>query len=207
MFTSRAEYRLLLREDNADERLTPKARELGLVDAARWALFNRKYELANREVERLGALIVRPGSAAARALDARLPAPLGREARAFELLRRPEVAYDALTALEGIGPGELGGAEDDRLPDGVRLQVEVRARYSGYIDRQAEEIERHRRHEELALPEDLDYGAVTGLSTEIRQRLCEHRPATLGIAARIPGVTPAAISLLLVHLRKRGRAA
>jgi len=207
MFTSRAEYRLLLREDNADERLTPKGRELGLVDDARHALFQRKYELANREVERLRTVILRPGSAAAAGLDAHLAAPLTREARAFELLRRPEVGYDALVALPGVGEADLGASEDDRLPAEVRLQVEVRAKYSGYIDRQAEEIERHRHHENLALPEDLDYGAVAGLSTEIRERLGEHRPATLGIAARIPGVTPAALSLLLVHLRRRGRAA
>ena len=207
MFTSRAEYRLLLREDNADERLTPRGRELGLVDDARWALCQRKYELAGREVERLRAVIVRPGSAAAAALDARLPAPLTREARAFDLLRRPELGYDDLVALDDVAGGNLGAGEDDRLPAEVRLQVEVRAKYSGYIDRQTEEIERHRRHEDLLLPEDLDYGTVSGLSTEIRQRLCEHRPATLGIAARIPGVTPAAVSLLLVHLRRRGRAA
>ena len=207
MFTSRAEYRLLLREDNADERLTPQGRELGLVDDARWSLYQRKYELAGREVERLRSVVVRPGSAAAAALDVRLPAPLAREARAFELLRRPEVDYDGLIALDGVGAGDLGARQDDRLPGEVRLQVEVRAKYSGYIDRQAEEIERHRRHEDLVLPEDLDYGTVSGLSTEIRQRLGEHRPATLGIAARIPGVTPAAVSLLLVHLRRRGRAA
>jgi len=207
MFTSRAEYRLLLREDNADERLTARGRALGLVDDARHALFQRKYELAGREVERLRAVILRPGSAAAAALDGRIATSLTREVRAFELLRRPEIAYDVLVALPGIGEVDLGAAEDERLPGEVRLQVEVRAKYSGYIDRQAEEIERHRHHENLALPEDLDYDAVAGLSTEIRQRLGEHRPATLGIAARIPGVTPAALSLLLVHLRRRGRAA
>jgi tRNA uridine 5-carboxymethylaminomethyl modification enzyme len=207
MFTSRAEYRLLLREDNADERLTPTGRRLGLVDDERFALFERKYALTRREVERLQASLVRPGTAAASALEPRLAAPLAREVRAFELLRRPEVDYDALVAADGVGPGDLGAHDDDRLPAEVRLQVEVRAKYTGYIERQAAEIERHRHHEQLALPADLDYAAVTGLSTEIRQRLAEHRPATLGIAARIPGVTPAAVSLLLVHLRRRGRAA
>jgi tRNA uridine 5-carboxymethylaminomethyl modification enzyme len=198
MFTSRAEYRLLLREDNADLRLTPIGRELGLVGERRWRVFNAHREAIEREQQRLRDLCIRPGSAAGQALEARLGAPLGREQRACDLLRRPELDYAALTALDGIGPG-VGDAR-------VAEQVEVQAKYSGYIDRQQLEIERHRRHEEQPLPFDLDYDQVRGLSAEVREKFRRHRPQTLGQAARIPGVTPAAISLLLVHLKKGGLA-
>ena len=198
MFTSRAEYRLLLREDNADLRLTPIGRELGLVDEQRWRVFNEHSEAIEREQQRLRELCVRPGSAAAQALEARLGTPLAREQRAYDLLRRPELDYAALTAAPELGPG----VNDARVAE----QVEVQVKYSGYIERQQAEIERHRRNEEQPLPLDLDYDQVCGLSTEVREKFRNHRPQTLGQAARIPGVTPAAISLLLVHLKKGGAA-
>jgi len=185
MFTSRAEYRLLLREDNADLRLTPLGRELGLVDDERWALFEQKRRLSDAEVMRLES--IRMGAASD-------------HATAFDLLRRPEVSYEQVIALAG---GPQWQTTDDRLASQVRLQVEVRAKYAGYIERQQEEVERQRRCEETPLPADLDYGAIPGLSTEARERLREVLPATLGQAARVPGVTPAAISILLVHLKKR----
>jgi tRNA uridine 5-carboxymethylaminomethyl modification enzyme len=194
MFTSRAEYRLLLREDNADLRLTPTARELGLVGEERWNLFTGKRDRTAGEVARLERIVVRPAD---------LPM-LSRETHAFDLLRRPEVSYAALTALAPVGePDWMAAADvDERLAEQVALQVDVLAKYTGYIDRQQVEIERQRRHEELRLPDDLDYAQVRGLSSEVRQRLREVRPATLGQAGRVPGVTPAAISLLLVHLKR-----
>jgi tRNA uridine 5-carboxymethylaminomethyl modification enzyme len=229
MFTSRAEHRLLLREDNADLRLTPIGRELGLVDDQRWAFFERKREGAEAEVRRLASICAnprdcRPAAAAAvndwshRLLGGALP----RECSAFELLRRPDVdlaALDELLAALGaatapeVGPGlaaavgSASAALDDRLPRELRLQVEVRAKYHGYIERQAAEIERQRHSEQHALPPDLDYAGIAGLSNEARQALAGVRPATLGQAGRVPGVTPAAISLLLIHLKKRSRAA
>ncbi|MFN2308727.1 MAG: tRNA uridine-5-carboxymethylaminomethyl(34) synthesis enzyme MnmG [Gammaproteobacteria bacterium] len=194
MFTSRAEYRLLLREDNADLRLTPIGRELGLVDDRRWQAFDSHREAIERERARLCGLCIHPASPAGQTLAQRLGAPLAREQRAFELLRRPELDYAALTALDAVGPG----VADAR----VAAQVEVQAKYAGYIDRQQLEIERHRRHEEQPLPADMDYDRVRGLSTEVCEKFRRQRPQTLGQAARIPGVTPAAISLLLVHLKK-----
>ena len=202
MFTSRAEYRLLLREDNADLRLTPTGHELGLIDEERWRLFERKRELIARERARLED--IRIGAADA---DSILDSPLTREQSAFELLRRPDVQLEALTALPVVGEMPQSWVEDDRLAEQVRLQVDVQAKYSGYIERQQQEIERQRRNEATALPADLDYDAVKGLSNEVRQRLGEARPMSLGQAARVPGVTPAAISLLLIHLKKRSRAA
>jgi tRNA uridine 5-carboxymethylaminomethyl modification enzyme len=219
MFTSRAEHRLLLREDNADLRLTPLGRELGLIEDERWELFLAKQHACTEEISRLEQLRLRPAEVPAEWAERVLHAPLARDVSAFELLRRPEVSYDDL--LEIAGPpvwqgGGAGNAEDaeacgesapaaldDRLPAQVRTQVEVRARYAGYIERAHEEIARTRRNEETVLPPDLDYARLTGLSHEVRQRLTEVRPATLGQAARIPGVTPAAISILLVHLKKR----
>jgi tRNA uridine 5-carboxymethylaminomethyl modification enzyme len=189
MFTSRAEHRLLLREDNADLRLTPAGRELGLVSDERWKLFETKARLTEEEVARLAGTRVRPGVSA------------------FDLLRRPEVSYAEVLDAAGEPEWRQDAALDDRIAPQVALQVEVRAKYSGYIERQLDEIERQRRSEETPLPEDLDYARITGLSTEVRQRLAEARPMTLGQAARVPGVTPAAISILLVHLKKRSRAA
>ena len=201
MFTSRAEHRLLLREDNADLRLTPLGRELGLVDDERWSLFEAKRQASDGEVERLQRVRLSPTQVPADWAGRVLGAPLTRDATAFELLRRPEVSYDSLIEIAGAPEWS---ALDDRLPAQVRAQVEVRARYFGYIERQQEDIERARSHEETPLPADLDYAALTGLSHEVRQRLLEARPATLGQAGRIPGVTPAAVSILLVHLKKRG---
>jgi len=199
MFTSRAEYRLTLREDNADLRLTPVGRELGLVDDERWRFFERKREAVDRELVRLRGAWVRPGTVEADRAEpyvGRLP----REQRAFDLLRRPGVTHEAVSLILGRGDGDW--REDERLAAQVPLAVDVQAKYTGYIDRQADEIERQRRNEQTILPGDLDYAEVRGLSNEVRQRLLEHRPATLGQAARIPGVTPAATSLLLIHLKR-----
>jgi tRNA uridine 5-carboxymethylaminomethyl modification enzyme len=205
MFTSRAEHRLLLREDNADLRLTPAGRELGLVDDERWAFFCAKREATEREVNRLTGLLVRPQDlAVADALET-LGGPISREQRAFELLRRPGVQYVGLVSLAPVGPGEP--LADERLAAQVALQVDVGAKYAGYIERQHEEIERQRRSEQTRLPDDLDYALVAGLSNEARQRLAEARPGTLGQASRLPGITPAAVSILLIHLKKRARAA
>ena len=200
MFTSRAEYRLTLREDNADLRLTPLGRELGLVDDDRWRLFERKREAVARELARLEAAWVRPGTAAADHLEQTLDLAVAREQRAFEVLRRPEVPYAALDAA--LGGGVDDWREDERLAVQVPLQVDVQAKYTGYIDRQRDEIERQRRHEQTPLPDTLDYAGVRGLSNEVRQKLIAHRPATLGQASRIPGLTPAAISILLIHLKR-----
>ena len=200
MFTSRAEYRLSLREDNADLRLTTIGRDLGLVDDERWQLFERKRTAVDAELARLESTWVRPGTEVAARAESRFGA-LTREQRAFDLLRRPEVSYDALADVVGHGAGDW--RDDERLATQVPLQVDVQAKYTGYIDRQRDEIERQRRNEDTRLPDDLDYADVPGLSNEVRQRLVEHRPATLGIAARIPGVTPAAVSLLLIHLKRR----
>ena len=206
MFTSRAEYRLALREDNADLRLTPQGRALGLVDDARWDFFERKRAAVQSEVARLSAAVLHPQNVDA-GLLAKLGAPLTREAHALDLLRRPELKYEDLNLAAPLADQEAADWRPDvRLAEQVSFQVEVQAKYSGYLKRQHEEIERARRHEELALPLDLDYALVGGLSNEVRQRLCEVRPQTLGQAARIPGLTPAAVSLLLVHLKKRDRA-
>jgi tRNA uridine 5-carboxymethylaminomethyl modification enzyme len=198
MFTSRAEHRLLLREDNADLRLTEKGWGLGLVPEARYRAFAAKREAIEREQQRLRATWVRPAVGAGDA-ERVLGQPLAREATALELLRRPEVRYASLVTLPGVGPG----VDDPKVAE----QVEVQAKYAGYIERAQSEIERSRGYEELALPADLDYGEVRGLSAEVSQKLAQQRPATLGQAGRIPGVTPAAISLLLVHLRRRAGSA
>jgi len=200
MFTSRAEHRLLLREDNADFRLTPVGRELGLVDDERWRLFEQKRRHSEVEFERLSAHRVHPADVPADWSDRVLRGTLSRDYTAFELLLRPEVSYEDL--LDLVGKPDWSEI-DDRLPGQIRAQIEVRAKYAGYIERQQDEIDRQRRNEETLLPEELDYGQVTGLSHEVRQKLCEARPATLGQASRLPGITPAAISLLLVHLKKR----
>ena len=206
MFTSRAEHRLLLREDNADLRLTPLGRELGLVDDERWRLFEAKQRLSEEETARLQQVRVHPGETSAAWSQRVLSGPLARDYSAFELLRRPEVSYEALLEVAGT-PDWLAAPSDDRIPLQVRVQVEARAKYAGYIERQREEIDRQRRNEETKLPDDIDYGQVAGLSHEVRSRLEEYRPATIGQAGRVPGVTPAAVTLLLVHLKKRSLAA
>ncbi len=194
MFTSRAEYRLILREDNADLRLTEKGRELGLVDERRWAAFCAKREGIEREEQRLKSTWVRPGTAQGDAIAARFGTPLSHEYNLHNLLARPEIDYAALTEITGEAVDNPQVAE----------QVEIRIKYAGYIDRQQEEIERLRASENTALPDDLDYAAIGGLSKEIQGKLSAARPQTLGQASRIPGVTPAAVSLLLIHLKKRG---
>jgi tRNA uridine 5-carboxymethylaminomethyl modification enzyme len=211
MFTSRAEHRLLLREDNADLRLTAKGRELGLVDDERWRLFEAKARLTEEEVARLTALRLKPAGLPAGWAERILGGALQKETSAFELLKRPEVGYEAVIEVAGApawwpDAAVDEAALDERLPAQVRAQVEVRARYAGYIERQQAEIERARHHEETRLPGDLDYATLTALSHEVRQKLAAARPATLGAAGRLPGVTPAAVSILMVHLKKRARA-
>lgn len=199
MFTSRAEYRLLLREDNADLRLTETGYRLGLVNDERWRLFETKREAIVRESQRLRDLWVRPAQMSEADAQQVLQTTLVKESRALELLRRPEVSYAGLMSLPGVGPGE----SDPQVAE----QVEIQAKYAGYIDRQQDEIERQRRHEELPLPPDLDYAGVHGLTREVREKLIRHLPRTLGQAGRIPGLTPAAISLLLIHLKRNHRRA
>ncbi|MBY5925085.1 MULTISPECIES: tRNA uridine-5-carboxymethylaminomethyl(34) synthesis enzyme MnmG [unclassified Halomonas] len=193
MFTSRAEYRLLLREDNADMRLTEHGRELGLVDDERWSRFSEKREAVERESARLKATWVQPGSDAAKSIERVTGKPLGREYSLMDLLKRPELGY-----------ADVAGAKGDPVSDDtVAEQVQIQAKYQGYIDRQQDEIDKLKRHESMALPADLDYARVEGLSHEIRQKLAEARPETLAQAGRISGVTPAAVSILLIHLKKR----
>ncbi|OYD22720.1 tRNA uridine-5-carboxymethylaminomethyl(34) synthesis enzyme MnmG [Oceanimonas baumannii] len=196
MFTSRAEYRLLLREDNADLRLTEEGRKLGLVDDHRWRLFCDKVERMEQESQRLRSTWINPKHAAASALNEKLKTPLSREHNLEELLRRPELDYTTLMAIEGIGPG----IEHEQAAE----QVEIQTKYAGYIERQKDEIQKQLRNEHTRLPLDLDYAEVSGLSNEVIAKLNEARPETLGQASRISGVTPAAISILLVHLKKRG---
>jgi len=193
MFTSRAEYRLVLREDNADLRLTEKGRELGLVDDHRWQVFNTKREAIEREHQRLRSTWVQPQSETGRAFSERFATPLTHEYSLLDLLRRPEVDYSGLCDVTGRVDIAADAAE----------QVEIRTKYAGYIERQQEEIDRLRLNEETRLPADFDYQSINGLSNEIKHKLADVRPQTLGQASRIPGVTPAAVSLLLVHLKKR----
>ncbi len=197
MFTSRAEYRLQLREDNADLRLTATGRELGLVDEARWARFCEKREAIERETSRLRALWATPGNAIGREVEAVLGVAVSRETNALDLLKRPELDYAALMQVPALGPA-VADAQ-------VAEQVQIGVKYAGYLDRQREEIERQRRHESTPVPQDFDYGAVRGLSAEVRQKLERVRPLSIGQAQRIPGMTPAAISLLLVHLERQRR--
>jgi len=197
MFTSRAEYRLMLREDNADLRLTESGRRLGVVDDARWNAFSRKRDAIGREQERLRSVWVSPKSVTAEVAERVLGGAIEREYSLMDLLKRPEVTYAML--------GDLSTETNPAIDAAVAAQVEIQAKYQGYVARQREEIERHERNETMALPRDLDYGGVRGLSVEVQQKLNQHRPETLGQASRISGITPAAISLLLVHLKRRAR--
>ncbi|WOX03976.1 tRNA uridine-5-carboxymethylaminomethyl(34) synthesis enzyme MnmG [Microbulbifer pacificus] len=194
MFTSRAEYRLLLREDNADLRLTEKGRELGLVDDVRWQAFCDKRESIEREQQRLKDTWVQPGTDAAQLVEQKLPQALAREYSLMDLLKRPELEYQDVASLKGEPVSDEQVAE----------QVEISAKYAGYIDRQRDEIERLQAYEDTPLPVDFDYAAVSGLSNEVIQKLSDARPDTLARAGRVPGVTPAAVSLLLIQLKKRG---
>ena len=209
MFTSRAEYRLQLREDNADLRLTDVSRALGLVDDARWDAFNRKRDAVSRETERLKSTWVHPAIVPAADAERLVGKALEREYSLADLLRRPGVGYDAVAELAAVARpdaavsrGTLRAELGDALADAVIEQVEIATKYAGYIDKQVDEVERAAHYEHLKLPPDLDYSTVTALSFEVRQKLARHRPETLGQASRISGVTPAAISLLLVHLKK-----
>src|SRR5262245_7467199 len=195
MFTSRAEYRLSLREDNADLRLTEAGRGLGVVDDARWDAFSRKRDAIAREQERLKSVWINPRVVPAAAAEAVLGQPLEREHALADLLRRPDVGYAQLMTLPGAGLG----LEDPQAAE----QVEIQAKYQGYIERQREEIARYAHYESLRLPQDVDYRALRGLSVEVQQKLNQHRPETLGPAARISGVTPAAVSVLLVYLKQK----
>jgi tRNA uridine 5-carboxymethylaminomethyl modification enzyme len=195
MFTSRAEYRLLLREDNADLRLTSKARELGLIDEQRWHVFCDKQEAIETEKQRLHSYFVHPDKVDPILTEQTLGKAITREYRLWELLRRPDVSYAQLIDLASLA--------DPVTNQQVIEQLEIQAKYAGYIDRQHDEIAKHQRHEETRLPADFHYEHVVGLSTEVREKLIRIKPETVGQAARIPGVTPAAISILLVHLKKR----
>ncbi|MEY3743739.1 MAG: hypothetical protein RLZZ541_794 [Pseudomonadota bacterium] len=197
MFTSRAEYRLQLREDNADMRLTEIGRKLGLVDDVRWGVFSSKLEAVSREQERLKKTFVQPANLPVEKMVEMFGKPLEHEYSLFELLRRPEVSYEALLSLGEIGLGELEPA--------VREQVEIAAKYQGYIDRQTDEVERSRGQENTKLPSDLDYREIHGLPIEAQQKLNAQKPETIGQAGRISGITPAAISLLLVYLKRKAR--
>ena len=203
MFTSRAEFRLQLREDNADARLTDKGRELGLIDDARWDSFCRKRDAVSRETQRLASIWVNPGNLSPAESGRVLGKPIAHEHSMADLLRRPDVSYELLMSLDG---GRFASADlaalDDVSRETVVEQLDIAAKYSGYIDRQQEEVRRAASYEHLALPVELDYMTIPALSMEVRQKLQKHRPETLGQASRISGVTPAAISLLLVHLRR-----
>ena len=194
MFTSRAEYRLLLREDNADLRLTEKGRQLGLVDDHRWAIFEKKREAIVQEQQRLRDCWVHPGKIPEEQVQTILNGALSREARVLDLLARPQTGYAALMQLTGVGPG----VDDPKVAE----QLEIQAKYAGYIERQREEIDRQQRNEALVLGDEIDYDQVRGLSSEVREKLKRNRPATLGQASRMPGITPAAISLLLIHIKR-----
>lgn len=193
MFTSRAEHRLMLREDNADQRLTEKGRELGLVDDQRWAHYQEKRETLEKETQRFKDTWVQPGTDAAERLNQHIPKPINHEYSLFELLKRPELDYQKICEFTQSTPVE----------EGAGLQLEITAKYSGYIDRQTEEVARLKSQEHQKLDSDFDYGSVPGLSNEVQQKLGLVKPETIGQASRVPGVTPAAISLLLVHLKRR----
>ncbi|EMJ9776283.1 MULTISPECIES: tRNA uridine-5-carboxymethylaminomethyl(34) synthesis enzyme MnmG [Morganella] len=196
MFTSRAEYRLMLREDNADARLTETGRELGLVDDARWAHFSEKMELIEKERQRLRDIRVHPQSGSVKEINAILNTPLSKEATGEDLLRRPEMDYNRLMTLSDFAPGVDSPA--------AAQQVEIQVKYEGYISRQQDEIQRQLRNENATLPVDLDYKQVSGLSNEVVAKLNDHKPTSIGQASRISGITPAAISILLVWLKKQG---
>ena len=199
MFTSRAEYRLMLREDNADLRLTEKGRELGLVDDQQWQFFEEKREAITKEQQRLKETFVRPNDLSVEQAHELLGDELRKETRAIELIARPKSDYAKVTSLAVVGPMH----SEEPWAEQVREQVEIQAKYSGYINRQVAEVEKSKTAESVSLPEDIDYALVKGLSAELTEKLARLRPQTIGQAGRIPGITPAALSLLLIHLKKR----
>ncbi|HOZ04315.1 MAG TPA: tRNA uridine-5-carboxymethylaminomethyl(34) synthesis enzyme MnmG [Arenimonas sp.] len=199
MFTSRAEYRLQLREDNADTRLTEIGYNMGLVDEQRWSAFSRKAEAVKTESERLNKLWATPTNALGAAVQSQLNVPITRECNVLDLIKRPEITYARLMSVADLGPG----VDDEKVAE----QIEISVKYSGYLDRQKEDIERQRRHEDTEIPADFDYQTISGLGNELESKLMKVRPQTVGQAQRIPGMTPAAISLLLVTLSKRRRVA
>ena len=197
MFTSRAEYRLQLREDNADERLTPKGNELGLISSAHWAAYQAKRAVVDEELGRLESTYIHPDTGASNALDAKLKSPINREYSMADLIRRPELSYSDVAGLKGSPVTDLATAD----------HIETRVKYAGYIARQQDEIDRLKRHENTLIPSDFDFTEVSGLSNEICQKLTDTRPANIARAGRIQGVTPSALSLLLVHLRRQSNSA
>jgi tRNA uridine 5-carboxymethylaminomethyl modification enzyme len=199
MFTSRAEYRLILREDNADLRLTEQARDFGLIDDVRWAAFCQKRESIESEKQRMNSTWVRPDTVSDDVARDIIGDTLKKEANLMQLLRRPEVTYQRLMTLPGAGQAVSDPS--------VAEQLEIQAKYHGYIERQYAEVEKQKNNEASALSITMDYSLVKGLSNEVAQKLNEHKPTTIGQASRISGITPAAVSLLLVHLKKRGKAA
>jgi len=197
MFTSRAEYRLQLREDNADERLTPKGNELGLISSAHWSAYEQKRTVVDEELGRLESTYIHPDTDASKALDAKLKSPINREYSMADLIRRPELSYSDVAILKGSPVTDLATAD----------HIETRVKYAGYIARQQDEIDRLKRHENTLIPSDFDFTEVTGLYNEICQKLTDTRPANIARASRIQGVTPSALSLLLVHLRRQSNSA
>ena len=197
MFTSRAEYRLQLREDNADERLTPKGNELGLISSAHWAAYQEKRAVVDEELGRLESTYIHPDTGASNALDAKLKSPINREYSMADLIRRPELSYSDVAGLKGSPVMDLATAD----------HIETRVKYAGYIARQQDEIDRLKRHENMLIPSDFNFTEVSGLSNEICQKLTDTRPANIARAGRIQGVTPSALSLLLVHLRRQSNSA
>ena len=197
MFTSRAEYRLQLREDNADERLTPKGNELGLISSAHWAAYQEKRAVVDEELGRLESTYIHPDTSASNALDAKLKSPINREYSMADLIRRPELSYSDVAGLKGSPVTDLATAD----------HIETRVKYAGYIARQQDEIDRLKRHENMLIPSDFDFTEVSGLSNEICQKLTDTRPSNIARAGRIQGVTPSALSLLLVHLRRQSNSA
>jgi tRNA uridine 5-carboxymethylaminomethyl modification enzyme len=194
MFTSRAEYRLMLREDNADQRLTPVAREMGLIDDERWSAFETKMEGREQEIQRLKETWIYPSHKDAKRAEELMQLPLSKEQTLYDLLKRPNVSYNAMAELE-----VFGDAVQD--PQVVEL-VEIDAKYSGYIARQMEQIDKLKRSEKVEIPSDLNLDGISGLSNEVKQKLRDHRPANLGMASRIQGITPAAVSILLIEIKK-----